>query len=255
MLIKTLIERGSSHKLRCEDDLLVLNLEDYIVGAIFDGCSSGIDSHLSSTLLKRVLKTIINGDGNCRFELKWHNKESLDFYIIQKLASMLYDKLHEPSFKKLISYDNYNDLLSTVIIMLVNKFNNRYTVLFCGDGVLSVDDTIVTIHDENGDTVDYLMVQNETNVINYIDNRPFYQGYFKNTISISSDGIDTFKDQFGENKSKEAKDTLFMDTAFWKQDIMLNRKYNILTKVNKYLNQDDVSIIRIINENTINNER
>lgn len=249
MITRTLIERGSSHKLRCEDDLFTLEFNSYIIGAIFDGCSSGTDSHFSSTLLKKILKRIVNDAVHDKqFNLKWDNKESHDVNIVKGLALRLHEESNSKSLMELINYVHNSDLLSTVTIILVNKIINRYTVLFCGDGVLSVDGEITTIHDEDGDMVDYLVPQDESQVQTYIDNRPLYQGYFKKTVSISSDGIDTFKDQFGENQSKEAKELLFNSTDFYKQNIMLNRKYNMLIKVYKYLNQDDVSIIRFINE-------
>ena len=42
--IDSFISRGGMHLLHCEDDFYVYEDEEVIVAAVFDGCSSGIDS-------------------------------------------------------------------------------------------------------------------------------------------------------------------------------------------------------------------
>lgn len=60
MEIRTVLKKGTDHLVNCEDDLFFSNYYDkYYVGAIFDGCSSGIKSHFASSLFGKILQTVL----------------------------------------------------------------------------------------------------------------------------------------------------------------------------------------------------
>lgn len=45
--IDKIIKMGKSHSLHCKDDFFIEENDNFILCAVFDGCSSGIDSHYS----------------------------------------------------------------------------------------------------------------------------------------------------------------------------------------------------------------
>lgn len=56
--IDTLIKMGKAHSLHCEDDYIVVENDNFLVAAVFDGCSSGVDSHYASTKHKYLMKEV-----------------------------------------------------------------------------------------------------------------------------------------------------------------------------------------------------
>lgn len=233
--IKTLITKGTNHDLHCEDDFFVHETDNWIVGAVFDGCSSGTDSHFASTFHKFILKQgvkYIHEKDECTIEKQAKN---LMFHIWLGLYSHI--------------YENGVEMLSTVVLILINKHTEQYFIIFAGDGVCVIDDEYHSIHDENGDEVWYLStLRTAAEFEDYYDKCEKFEGdTLPQSLIISTDGVDTFKDKLGVNRSKEVQETLFKSERFINQEFMLKRLYNILTKNDEPCrNQDDLTMIRFI---------
>lgn len=54
-MISILNQRGGNHN-SCEDSVWVNDTEDFIVGGVFDGCSTGINSHWASQTIAYIFE-------------------------------------------------------------------------------------------------------------------------------------------------------------------------------------------------------
>jgi hypothetical protein len=279
-IIKTLITRGSSHPLNCEDNFLVHEDDGYIICAVFDGCSSGIDSHIASYTHKKLLLGVIEESSEYVYNtdieefIQIHHTEfqmEMDEDISKKIIYNLYDRIYDTYYKL------GEEMLSTVLLLVLNKETEEYEITFCGDGVSFVNGEYTNVHDPNGDTVWYLSTvcpykckpygnrRNNSLPLNAPGNKimsfpEYFEHYYNQctkikgqgveNICISTDGIDTFKNKYGQ--IVDAKDYFCNNPQFENLDNQLKRLYNIFTKglnneeKNPCMNTDDFTMIKIM---------
>lgn len=256
--IRTLITRGQD-KLRCEDDFLVYEEGDYIITAVFDGCSSGIDSHFASTLCKITLKNVLSRDLWNEFKYLPEDKDPLYENDMIFLKSIIEEFICGDLNYALneLDLDVNTELLSTCVICMFNKITHKCNIIFCGDGVCYIDGEVYAPHDENGNSVYYFSTCGFDKARSRKEQRKLLNEYFdkycfmvedktvNETVAIASDGIDSFKDMYGINKVEEARDVFFKENRFSTMNVMLKRLYNIFIKSNSCINQDDCTIVRL----------
>lgn len=256
--IRTLITRGQD-KLRCEDDFLVYEEGDYIITAVFDGCSSGIDSHFASTLCKITLKNVLSRDLWNEFKYLPEDKDPLYENDMIFLKSIIEEFICGDLNYALneLDLDVNTELLSTCVICMFNKIKHKCNIIFCGDGVCYIDGEVYAPHDENGNSVYYFSTCGFDKARSRKEQRKLLNEYFdkycfmvedktvNETVAIASDGIDSFKDMYGINKVEEARDVFFKENRFSTMNVMLKRLYNIFIKSNSCINQDDCTIVRL----------
>lgn len=256
--IRTLITRGQD-KLRCEDDFLVYEEGDYIITAVFDGCSSGTDSHFASTLCKITLKNVLSRDLWNEFKYLPEDKDPLYENDMIFLKSIIEEFICGDLNYALneLDLDVNTELLSTCVICMFNKIKHKCNIIFCGDGVCYIDGEVYAPHDENGNSVYYFSTCGFDKARSRKEQRKLLNEYFdkycfmvedktvNETVAIASDGIDSFKDMYGINKVEEARDVFFKENRFSTMNVMLKRLYNIFIKSNSCINQDDCTIVRL----------
>lgn len=247
ILVRTLIAKGNSHELRCEDDLYTYEDENYIFTSVFDGCSSGKDSHFASTMFKKIISNIVPEFLIENIELTTANilsKLIIDFRVeLQKIMDML-------------EINAFNEMLSTLCLCLYDKQESVCSVIICGDGVCSVDGETYTKHDKYGESVYYITSVNGSdedelreNTLSYLidDSFSLINVHVKKTVSISTDGIDSFVTSHGIKTDNEPRELFLNSELYANNRIMLKRIYNILLRrENKIINVDDLAIARII---------
>lgn len=231
------IHRGVLHKTFCEDYLIdeIIN-EKYRILGVFDGCSSGVDSHFASALLG---KTIISVAKSIDFD---SDKNSLKEIVFQTVISLKITKNE-------LNLDT-NELLSTMIVMLLNTETETADIIAIGDGLLSINKQVTDIDQNN--TPDYLAYHLDE-INNYKDFKKYYkkQLIFNNIkvedITISTDGINSFIIG-GTNASNEFDIVKFFTEDLYLKDniAMLSRKCNIIKKKYDLENADDLAIIRVM---------
>ena len=59
MIVQTIIRKGFDHVVFCEDFLSTEDSGRYFIGAVFDGCSGGDDSHFASSLFGKMFRQIL----------------------------------------------------------------------------------------------------------------------------------------------------------------------------------------------------
>lgn len=250
--IDKIIKMGKSHSLHCEDDLFIEENDNFILCAVFDGCSSGIDSHYASTKHKYLLN-----DVNHYYKMLW--KEDLSLTSIEDiLRSYVYG-----IYVNLLNerYKVNEEMLSTIVLCFINKQTNEYGIIFCGDGCCCINNEDISIHDPNGNAVWYLSSIVDRHYENdlfeeYFAKCKIYSGYIEpsDTICISTDGIESFMTKYGSHNEEFPKKVFFHTKELpekyhnWKME----RLYNVLSKgllpdMNKegISNIDDLTIIKI----------
>lgn len=239
MEIRTVLKKGTDHQVNCEDDLFFSNYYDkYYVGAVFDGCSTGIKSHFASSLFCKILQTVLKTKTYIMFDEGEYSLEE----IAEQTFIKFFNKLKE--VEQILSLRDL-EIVSTFILTII-KDDQAY-VIVSGDGCIIVDKDEYKL-ESIGNAPDYLAYHLNENVIDVYKNnvKKFIFNNIKNGLSICSDGIYSFRNvEPTVSATKDVIEDLLHDKMLLKSDAMLSRKYNILVK-NGYSNYDDLSIVRFI---------
>ena len=257
--IDTLISKGRLHNLHCEDDYLVYENDKFILAAVFDGCSSGIDSHFASTMHKYKMREICN------------NLEEYTSVYDTDVAQNILRELNSKIWS--LDYEINQEMLSTVVFIFIDKLNDKYHICIAGDGcyeqMFNNYEVFESVHDINGNAVWYLSTVRPADFNDYFHNYcKLEKGVFTNDreICISSDGLESFVSQYGSLKNDEAR-KIFFETRKCEEKyrkMPLQRLYNVVTKGKctdtgneVMLNGDDFTMIKIkcieVKEEEINN--
>ena len=250
--IDSLITRGMMHELRCEDDYMIFDNDEIIISAVFDGCSSGIDSHYASTFLRKKLNEYL--EDNSIYIIREDENRNFPYKSCDETLKGILEYLHS-----CIPYSE-TEYLSTCVMCYINKETYEYSILFAGDGECCIDGKRHIVHDKEGNAVRYLStVKTYSDFNEYYDKYcKKYSGIFNESLIISTDGIGSFIDKFNADKSELARSLFYgegeikIDERFMK--LPLKRQYNILSngrifKENEKIpvkNLDDFTIIKIM---------
>jgi hypothetical protein len=253
--VRSLITKGAAHPLRCEDDFLVKETDCAIMACVFDGCSSGIDSHVASSIHKKLISD------SSSFSNTGPNDAP------SEVAKIVLESLYEDLFyyQDYTAFEINKEMLSTVIILIVNKLTSNFSIVVAGDGVVNINDAYFNIHDKEGESVYYLssILENHDSIPRNAIFEEYYNkhcttftGESFNSIAISTDGIDTFKTKYGRMLGEAPRDFFMKNRAFEKAPNQLKRLYNIYTQGlhledrTPSINQDDFTMIKITHGTT-----
>lgn len=236
----TLIRKGEFHPVYCEDFLVSENLgNQYQIGAVMDGCSSGKESHFASALLGKMLRKALR-------ELEF-GKENI--FKQAPEANQLSKIIFEKVFKllKQIRQDLYleqDETLSTLNLMVYDIKRKVAFAHLTGDGFVAIDGKITEIDQDN--KPDYLGYHLSLKFEDwYATQKNFFEVKNPKDIGIASDGLDTFRTSRTDTpEGFDIAHFLLVEDTFAKMENMLTRKFNILHKKYGFLPGDDLSIVR-----------
>lgn len=241
-MFSILNKRSSTHPNWCEDNYFLVETDKYAIGAVLDGCSTGVNSYFASTLIKYAFEK------SCvvptSFEINY-----LD-YTNDLLGNVWCTVMQA---KDILGVGDLH-LLSTIVFFIYNKQRKKLFVKFAGDGTIVVNGVSYTNDEKNAP--DYLAYHN-----NWADfekwNKTRRTEQFVNveSFAICTDGIDSFVNLKNPHISKQiAVDYLLQNDDFGKLSNQLNKKFNILTNRDEELKKsddlywwdikDDITIIR-----------
>ena len=243
MIVHKLIKRGFNHPEYCEDFILHEDIDEkYSIYGVFDGCSSGIDSHFASALIAKVIRNEVK---NIDFENKSVDK-IMELLIFNTSISL-------QKIKKQLAI-SYNELLSTIVLFLYNRKKDKGKIIAIGDGFLSINGKQIDINQNN--QPDYIAYHIDK-ITDKISFSIWYDMFVKKydveklkDVTISTDGIFSFFKHGKTNKNVEEEikpaDYLTKNVEMLGNKAMLGRKSNILKKLHFLHNYDDLGIIRIV---------
>jgi len=188
MKIHTALQKGEYHLNHCEDYIFTGSIgADIVLCAVMDGCTMGIDSYFAATLTGRLLKKLAKGMGYMELNSTQPLYTNLEGYAKHILRALM----AELTLAKTQLILEKNELLTTLILLLVNKTDSTGMVLAIGDGIASINGTITKF--DQGNKPDYLGYHLSDDFDNW------YAGLTQKIhiaavkdVSIATDGIDTF---------------------------------------------------------------
>ena len=233
------LQRGTNHKTFCEDFLVAQPFgQDYFVGAVADGCSSGKDSHFASTLICKLLRKQV-------LLHKLTNQTDPEQYAINLLKALTY-QLREVQETLDISQ---LEMLATLILLIYHRPAHKVVAVVLGDGVLCLNGQLIDIdHDNRPDYLAYHLDDTDQQLEEYLQSQVFVENNPKD-IAIATDGILSFHSLQPHSKAEFSSEFfaeyLLKDTTFQQFDNMLNRKCNLLHSQLKVSPYDDLAAIRL----------
>lgn len=246
MKIYTALQIGAYHLNHCEDYLITAEIgNQQLLCAVMDGCTMGKDSYFISTYLGKLLLKIAKETGYQQF----YRKESTDLSLEDSLKGILkevFDGLLQLKSQLLLEQ---HDLLTTLIIMLLDKKSNTGILLAVGDGVVCING--ITTEFERDNKPDYLGFHLHENFESWYNaqTQKLFIDQIKD-ISLATDGITLFA-KLNPVNTEEKMDVLsylLIDVGEADREDMLERKLKRLQHGYGLQPTDDLAIIRVLNK-------
>ena len=207
-----------------------------------DGCSMGKESQFASLLITKLLRKI--GKEIRYREFSERRKRSAE-ECLESIMNALFKELGQIKNQLHLEIE---ELLSTIVLGILDLTKNEIELIIIGDGLICKDGIIYEYEQDN--QPDYL---------GYHLNEPFKNWYSEQSqklslnnikdISISTDGIFSFRNFDGKEiqqiQEREIIEYLLIDESLSNHENMLFRKITDLENYYGLLPGDDLTIIRI----------
>lgn len=239
----TTLQIGEFHTNYCEDFLIQEQIAtDEIIIAVLDGCTMGTESVFAPILYGKILRKIAKNKFYEEFAVKQSQRADLKL----QLKNILQELLQEvKEIKNKLGLET-NELLSTLILGVIDTKKYRAEFITIGDGLICVDGKCIEYEQNN--TPNYLGYHLTENFEEFYENQSQKLSISSfEDISISTDGIFTFKNLENQNQQKseaEIINYLLLDHQDSEFDNFLDRKIRNLKKINHVVT-DDLAIIRL----------
>ena len=240
----THLSSGKFHPNHCEDFVFQCLLGGhFFVGAVMDGCSSGKESYFASSLYGKSLHK------SCRVlpNMKEIQPE-LDLNILDKssIGSFILAQLFEDIKKiKRTLFLDIEEILSTIILLVVDLRDNSGWVNISGDGLIVVNGDVNEIDQNN--MPDYMSYHLDLKPGDWIRKHTQSIGYNDiKDISISTDGIIKLKPGDRDMVIINPVDYFLIESPEDKPKNFLDILRNNLIYNLDYIQYDDMGMIRLI---------
>lgn len=245
MRVYSSLRIGDYHQNNCEDHLYIGDYgKNFILGAVMDGCTSALDSHFASTLVGKILKKICIEKGYKEFTKQ---DDIFDLDIEKNLKSILKDLLNEMKVVKNSLLLDSKELLTTIIMVLVNKKKEEGIIIAIGDGFAGINGKKLEFEQNNKpDYLGFHLSEDFDSFYNSQNQKIIFNKVID--ISISTDGIFTFEKLISNKSQKEIDviDYLTVDSNNSVKTEMLDLKLKALENNFGLIPTDDFAIIRMI---------
>jgi hypothetical protein len=242
MKIYSALQIGEYHVNHCEDYLFVGDIgNDKILCAVMDGCTMATDSYFISTLVGKLLRKIAKEKG-------YKELYNVDTFsnIDDYLKSIIKDLFQELNMAKSQLMLDQKELLTTLIILLIDKKANKGIVLIVGDGLISINGSITEFDQDN--KPDYLGFHLNEDFEKWYDSQE-QKIIFDSVqdISIATDGIFMFTPVKKVNQDAiNPIDFLLIDRTNEDNEEMLSLKLKNLEHTYGLKPTDDFAMVRLI---------
>lgn len=237
---------GEFHLNHNEDAILIKELgNDNLLLAVMDGCSMGTESHFASTLISKILKKIAIEFSYKAF-VKRTNRTTKEY--LDEVLFSLFKELRE--IKNLLLLET-EEILSTLILGILNIKKNNAEIIVVGDGLICYNGKYIEFEQDN--KPDYLGYHLNTDFEIWLQKQTQRLSFTKvKDLSILTDGIFTFKNfdtkNYAQISEKEILNLFLIDNKWKESEKMLFKKLTIIDKQFGLRPSDDISILRIILE-------
>lgn len=244
MKLYKLSTKGFFHENHNEDYLISAKIGDNkLLISVLDGCSNGIESYFASTLIGKLLKKIAKELDYLEF-IKRDEKPLEE--ILKETVRLLFGNLRE--VKSQLDLNKY-ELLSTMILGVIDSKSKIAELLIVGDGLINYNGIIEEFEQDN--QPDYLGYHLQEDFEEWYENQN-QRLSLKNIsdLSISTDGIYTFKEyklEKGKSKSElEILEYLLRKENDLENENMLSIRLHEIQENWNLKPSDDLSVIRVL---------
>jgi Protein phosphatase 2C len=249
MKIHTLLQIGEHHTNHCEDSLVSEQIGSHQwLCAVMDGCTMGIDSHLISTLMGKVLRKIAK---NAYFREFMTKKQVSNPILLKAVCQQLFLDLNDIKNQVQLERD---ETLSTLILMILDTQKWEASVITVGDGVIVCNAQVIEYQQDNKpDYLGYHLTKNFETWFAHHTQFNHFQAI--KDISMATDGILTFS-RFDNRVTIVEKDAiahLLIDNQWIENDKMLHLKMLKMQDEWGLKPTDDLGIIRVVQGAHLNN--
>lgn len=235
---------GTFHTNHCEDYTLIepIGTQKWLC-AVMDGCTMGTDSYFASTLFGKILRKIGKEFYYKDFVQSFENETPKT--LLKLILKQLWGELIQ--FKNLIQLER-EELLSTLILSILDfEIDKGYTIVV-GDGVICLNGNIIEFEQNN--LPDYLAYHLAEDFEEWFSKqRQWVDIQNIQDISFSTDGILTF-DNFEisfRNETLDILNYLLINKEEGNVENILQKKLFVLESEYGLKATDDLGIVRIIN--------
>ncbi|MEP0264135.1 protein phosphatase 2C domain-containing protein [Dokdonia sp.] len=243
MKIYSTLHIGEFHTNHCEDFLINEQItSNQRLVAVLDGCTMAKESVFASMLYGKILRNIAKNAFYQEFIVS--NKISLKMTLKSVIQELIIETV---KIKNQLGLE-INELLSTVILGVIDTDTSAAEFITVGDGLIYKDGDIYEY--EQDDKPDYLGYHLSEDFETWYKNQDQTLSISNFTdLSLCTDGIYTFKNLESKNKQKPESEIiqyLLSDTEHKEYDNFLDRKIRFLKDQEQHVVTDDLAIIRII---------
>lgn len=237
------LQIGTHHINHCEDFCYFGEINDHLVCAVMDGCTFGNDSYFIATLTGKLLRKITRELHHLSLISDKFQEKSCD-HILKDVLEKLFLELKDLRSR---IYLDREELLTTLILAIIDKNNQTGCVIVLGDGFICCNGKQYEFDQDN--KPDYLGYHLHKNFEEWFFEQ--HQIMYLNEIrdfTIATDGILTF-DNIKMVPIKETIDYihfLTVDTSLEQRDEMLSIKLRTLEHQYGLKPTDDLALIRLI---------
>lgn len=244
MKFYSLTHIGEFHVNHNEDYLVIEECgKSYKLIAVLDGCSSGTDSHFAATLIGKILRKLARQESFREFaETKEREIKDLIEYLVLSLFTEL------GNFNRQLDL-NSDEILSTLILGVINTKINSAELVIIGDGLICVDEEIFEYESDNKpDYIGYHLSMDKHLWFQTKTSKKSIERFID--LTISTDGIFTFNNFDGKSYPKISEQNIINE--FCKNKINTenpNKLKRSLIKIKEefgLIPSDDLTIIRVI---------
>jgi hypothetical protein len=245
MRIYKALQKGEHHLNYCEDYFYVGEIgDDIVLCAVMDGCTMATDSYFASTLVGKLLRKITKEKSYKEF-LGFESFHTPEKYLKAILAEL---------FKELSLIKNQlmldtSELLTTLIITLIDKKITQGIIMAIGDGLVSINGQLTDFDQKN--VPDYIGYHLHKDFEDWYNSQKQKIVFYKiHDITIATDGIFTFMPTGKNNRTEiiNALDFMLDNKTQEENSEMLNWQLRHLELEYGLKPADDLAIIRILED-------
>lgn len=207
-----------------------------------DGCTMGTDSYFVATLVGKLLRKItVERDYQAFY--KTEPARNIDLY----LKSILKDLFRELNITANQLMLDKRELLTTLILLLVDRKADEGAILAIGDGMVSVNGQVTAFdHDNKSDYIGFHLTEDFDTWYAKQQQKLLFNEV--RDVSIATDGISLFAriKNSTEQGTIEPVDFLLTDTTLTEKEDMLQLKLKRLEHQFGLKPGDDIAIVRLI---------
>lgn len=243
MVIDSFLQRGIMHKDHNEDALFFKHLDEtWVIAAVMDGCSTGKDSYFASALyVKSIKKSCLTTP-----QLNTMNDMvKMDDLDCQMLGKVILKHLFEDQKNIRQSFLlEKSELLSTLLLLVLNKKTKEAFINISGDGFFAVNEKVTEVIQNNmPDFMGYHMdIEFDDWLENHSESHNFYD---VESIVIATDGITKLFNKKKGNYVGYEPVKIFLSKEAYKNQLMIEDKFNLYTSEKNLLPYDDIAIVQV----------